>query len=178
MDIVSFTPWCGALPAHKVMLALNLLFGKLDAKLSTFPTMSQVKCIGDCYMAAGGLFSEMNVPAEHARECVGFGLAALGAIDETNEFINDNLRMRIGVNTGGPIVAGVLGTGKPTFEIIGPAINMAHEMESHGVPMKVHISRSTYELIYGGGFSVKERGEVEVKGMTVVTYLVSRPGEK
>jgi class 3 adenylate cyclase len=159
------------------MIILNHLYRILDAKLSVFPTMTQIKFIGDCYMAAGGLFSEMNTPIEHARECVSFGLAALDAIEETNREFNQSLKMRIGVHTGGPVVAGVLGTGKPTFEVLGPAINMAHEMESHGVAMHVHISRAVYELIYGAQFYIKERGEMEVKGATVVTYLVWRKAE-
>ena len=51
---------------------------------------------------------------------------------------------------------------------------MAQQMEHHGVPMQVHVSRSVYELIYGDAFSIKERGVVEVKGGSVVTYLVSK----
>jgi len=51
---------------------------------------------------------------------------------------------------------------------------MAQQMEHHGVPMKVHISRSVYELVYGETFKIKERGNVEIKGGTVVTYLVSK----
>jgi class 3 adenylate cyclase len=46
-------------------------------------------------------------------------------------------------------------------------------MEHHGIPMQVHVSRSVYELIYGDQFVVKERGTVDVKGVQVVTYLVS-----
>jgi len=72
-----------------------------------------------------------------------------------------------------------LGTEKPTFEIIGPAINMAQQMEHHGVPMQVHISRSVYEMIYGGPFDVKERGQIEIKDGSAVTYLVNgRLGNK
>lgn len=174
LDIVEFTPWCGSLPAYKVMKTLNLLFIKLDACLQTFPTMTKIKCIGDCYMAAGGVFDEINKPSQHAKEVVSFGLDAIDSVQVINEEIGENLRIRVGVNTGGPIVAGVLGSGKPTFEILGPAINLAQQMEHHGVPMQVHVSRSVYELIYGEQFIIKERGTVEVKNGTVVTYLVSR----
>jgi class 3 adenylate cyclase len=79
----------------------------------------------------------------------------------------------VGVNTGGPIVVGVLGIGKPTFEILGPAINMAQQMEHHGVPMHVHVSRAVYELVYGEAFHIKERGETQINSGTVITYLVS-----
>ncbi|KAK8886126.1 hypothetical protein M9Y10_041586 [Tritrichomonas musculus] len=174
MDIVSFTPWCGSLPADKVMATLNNLFRKFDAACNREKTMTKIKCIGDCYMAAGGVFAEVNQPAEHAKEVVTFGLDSLDCVTELNAELGEKLQIRVGINTGGPIVAGVLGIGKPTFEIIGPAINMAQQMEHHGVPMQVHVSRSVYELIYGDTFVIKERGVVEVKGGSVVTYLVSK----
>lgn len=174
MDIVSFTPWCGSLPASKVMATLNQLFKALDRLVAIHTTMTKIKCIGDCYMAAGGIFAEINQPAEHARDVVEWGLDAIAALEDLNQQIGENLRIRVGINTGGPIVAGVLGTAKPTFEILGPAINMAQQMEHHGVPMKVHVSRAVYELIYGGSFVVKERGEVEIKNGSVVTYLIEK----
>jgi class 3 adenylate cyclase len=126
-------------------------------------------------MAAGGVFDHVNQPTEHAKEVVSFGLDCLTSIGKMNAELGEKLQIRVGVNTGGPIVAGVLGggVGKPTFEILGPAINMAQQMEHHGVPMAVHVSRSVYELIYGDTFVVKERGSTEVKGGAVVTYLVT-----
>ena len=172
MDIVSFTPWCGNNTAQFVMSTLNKLFKYIDSLVNAHPTMTKIKCIGDCYMAAAGIFAEVNQPAVHAKDIVEFGLEAIEALEKLNAEINQKLQIRVGINTGGPIVAGVFTTGKPTFEILGPTINMAQQMEHHGVPMKVHISRSVYELIYGGSFKIKERGEVEVKKGTVLTYLV------
>ncbi|OHT14671.1 Adenylate and Guanylate cyclase catalytic domain containing protein [Tritrichomonas foetus] len=174
MDIVSFTPWCGSLPAATVMSTLNMLFKEFDALTQMHVTMTKIKCIGDCYMGAGGIFMDVNQPTAHAKDVVEFGLDAIDAVGTLNEKIGQSLRIRVGVNTGGPIVAGVLGTEKPTFEILGPTINMAQQMEHHGVPMKVHISRAVYELIYGGNFKIQERGEVEIKNGNTVTYLVER----
>jgi class 3 adenylate cyclase len=126
MDIVSFTPWCGASTADKVMMTLNNLFRRFDSNCSNYSTVTRIKCIGDCYMAAGGVFSEINQPAEHAKQVVSFGLDSLDSVEALNEELGERLQMRVGVNTGGPIVAGVIGggLGKPTFEIIGPAINL------------------------------------------------------
>ncbi|KAK8892771.1 hypothetical protein M9Y10_030013 [Tritrichomonas musculus] len=171
-DIVSFTPWCGSLPAEKVMSTLNILFKRMDSILDTKPTMTKIKCIGDCYMAAGGIFAEINQPALHAQEVVSFGLLSIKEILNINKEIHENLRIRVGVNTGGPIVAGVLGIGKPTFEIIGPAINRAQQMEQNGIPMKVHISNSVYELICGFNFKFSNRRTIECKNEKVETYLV------
>jgi class 3 adenylate cyclase len=175
MDIVSFTPWCGSTEAARVMMILNSLFKKFDTKCNRQSTMTRIKCIGDCYMAAGGVFCEVNQPAEHAKQVVSFGLDSLDSMKELDEEQNEKLQIRVGINTGGPIVAGVLGggVGKPTFEILGPSINMAQQMEHHGIPMQVHVSRAVYELIYGDQFVVKERGTIDVKGGPVVTYLVT-----
>ena len=173
LDVVEFTPWCASNTAATVMSTLNNFFKRLDSVLNPHPTMTKIKCIGDCYMAAGGIFAEVNQPAVHAKEVCEFGLEAIDQLLQLNQELNQNLRIRVGINTGGPLVAGVLGVGKPTFEILGPTINMAQQMEHHGVPMKVHISRATYELIYGGSFNVKERGEIEVKNGKVFTYLIS-----
>mgnify|MGYP001077456869 CR=1 FL=1 len=173
LDIVSFTPWCAANTAQMIMSTLNIMFRELDARLVRHSTITKIKCIGDCYMAAGGIFVEVNQPAVHAKEVVEFGLEAIQALDYINEKYKLTLQIRVGVNTGGPLVAGVFGTLKPTFEILGPAINMAQQMEHHGVPMKVHISRTTYELVYGGNFIIKERGQIEIKNGMVATYLVS-----
>jgi len=173
IDIVEFTPWCSSNTASRVMSVLNTIFREFDALLPSYPTMSKIKCIGDCYMAAGGIFSDVNQPTRHAKEAVEFSLEAINVILKVNELMGENLKIRVGVNTGGPIVAGVLGTSKPTFEILGPAINMAQQMEHSGVPMNVHISRSVYELIYGGSYKIKERGQIAIKNGQVFTYLVT-----
>jgi len=172
IDIVEFTPWCASNTANKVMSVLNTIFREYDSLLVTFSTLTKIKCIGDCYMAAGGIFTEINQPVQHAKESVEFALGAISIIQKVNEMMGEKLRIRIGVNTGGPIIAGVLGTDKPMFEILGPAINMAQQLEHHGLPMQIHISRSLYELIYGSSFKVKERGQIEFKQGQVFTYIV------
>ncbi|EAX89697.1 Adenylate and Guanylate cyclase catalytic domain containing protein [Trichomonas vaginalis G3] len=172
LDVVEFTPWCGSHDAQYVMCMLNIMFKEFDAITNAHKTMTKIKCIGDCYMAAGGIFDEVNQPAVHAKEVVDFGCLVIKKLLDIDEKENEKLRIRVGINTGGPIVAGVIGTEKPTFEILGPAINIAHEMENKGVPMKVHISRPVYELIYGQQFDIKERGEIDVKGGKMFTYLV------
>jgi class 3 adenylate cyclase len=172
-DVVSFTPWCGSHAASYVMSTLNGLYKMCDEEVAKRATMTKMKCIGDCYMSAAGLFMEVNQPAVHSKEMVGFGLAALDCVTRINKLKNEALQIRVGVNTGGPIAAGVLGIGKPTFEIIGPAIVLAQQMEHHGVPGMVHCPRAVYELIYGDQFIIKEKGETETKQGKMITYVVS-----
>jgi len=172
IDIVEFTPWCSSLPASQVMKTLNQIFREFDHIIQSKPTMTKIKCIGDCYMAAGGLLVDVNQPATHAKEAIEFGLEAIQVIHSINKEHNYNMAIRVGTHTGGPIVAGVIGTDKPTFEIFGPSIKIAQQMEHHGVPMKIQITRAVYELIYGYGYTIKERGEMQIAGQKMITYLI------
>jgi class 3 adenylate cyclase len=56
IDIVSFTPWSGASQADKVMTTLNNMFKRFDQNCNNYSMMTRIKCIGDCYMGAGGVF--------------------------------------------------------------------------------------------------------------------------
>lgn len=173
MDIVSFTPWCGSLDAKTVMSTLNKMFKMFDTSLSRQDKMIKIKCIGDCYMAAGGIFDEVNNPALHAKQAISFCLDAINGLSLFNIENKMQLRIRAGINCGGPIIAGVLGIEKPTFDILGSAISVAAAMEHHGVPMNVHIPQHMYDLVYDQEFVFKERGEVNIKDKMIKTYLVS-----
>jgi class 3 adenylate cyclase len=80
LDIVSFTPWCGSLPANTVIYTLNRIFVELDKELSKSPSLTEIKCIGDCYMAGCGIFSQVNEPTFHTKEMVQFGIDSIQSI--------------------------------------------------------------------------------------------------
>jgi class 3 adenylate cyclase len=104
---------------------------------------------------------------------VRFAIDALQIIDDMNVKLNSLLAVRIGINTGGPVLAGVLGTDRPTFDIIGDPINIAARLQSTDVPGKIQISETTQELVQGLEFQVEYRGEIELKGKgKKKTYLV------
>jgi class 3 adenylate cyclase len=104
---------------------------------------------------------------------VRFGLDALQIIEDINNKLNAFLAVRIGVNTGGPVLAGVLGTDRPVLDIIGDPINVAARLQSTDVPGKVQVSEDTHSLVQGMDFQIEFRGEVELQGKgKKKTYLV------
>ena len=125
-------------------------------------------------MAASGLFNDESFATEAAIETIRFCVEGLQALEEVNSILNASLQVRIGVNTNGPIIAGVLGKDKPVFDIIGDPINVASRLQSTCIPNTVQISQMTYDLVSDLNFIIEYRGEIELKGKgKKKTYLVS-----
>ena len=141
-----------------------MIFDSFDRIITKYPLLIKIKLIGDIYMAAGGLFNPTTPPQQHAEQVVRFALEALQELEEVNIKLSSSLQIRIGVNTGGPLIAGVLGTDKPVFDIIGDPINIAARLQSTDIPNRVQISQSTYDLIASLDFNIEKRGEVFLKG--------------
>ncbi|OHT04856.1 adenylate cyclase [Tritrichomonas foetus] len=174
IDIVKFSEYASTLTPQEIMGNLSLVFAGFDESVVKYPLLPKIKLIGDVYMCAGGLFTPEEPPNSHAEQMTKFGLEALQVIEDVNVKLNALLNVRIGINTGGPLIAGVLGTDKPTFDIIGDPINIASRLQSTDYPGKIQISQATYDLIKAGDFQIEPRGDVFLKGKgKQPAYLVS-----
>jgi class 3 adenylate cyclase len=74
----------------------------------------------------------------------------------------DGLRLRIGMHTG-PVVAGVIGARKFTYDLWGDTVNMASRMESHGIPGGIQVTQVTYERLRDQ-YAFENRGTIPIKG--------------
>ena len=70
-------------------------------------------------MLAAGLFNQEVEPPKNATQVVSFTLECLDAIEDLNKQLSASLQVRIDVNSGGLLIASILGTDKPLFDIIG-----------------------------------------------------------
>ena len=70
-------------------------------------------------------------------------------------------------------MAGILGTARPCFDVIGPVVSVAALMEETGVPDNVHIPDSVYQVIFDQGFVIKAHNDIPNGDKTLHTYLVS-----
>lgn len=82
--------------------------------------------------------------------------------------------IRIGLNVG-PVVAGVIGTKKFSYDLWGDATNVASRMESTGTPGALHANDSVRPFVDMQKYTLEERGEVEVKGKgKLTTFFIKR----
>ena len=175
IDIVKFSEYAQSLTPQQIMGNLSLLFGGFDEAIQKYPALIKIKLIGDVYMCAGGLFNHDDPPVTHAEAMIHFALDCLQVLEDTNIKLNAILAVRIGINTGGPLIAGVLGSDKPVFDIIGDPINIAARLQSTDIAGSIQISQTTYDLVSGLDFIIEPRGEVFLKGKGKTQSYLVRP---
>ena len=157
-DVVGFTSLSARLPPREMVDLLNEVFSYFDTLADKYG-LEKIRTIGDNYMIASGA----PVPrVDHAHALAGMALEMISHVGQPRDGHDVKLRFRIGMNSG-PAVAGVIGRRKFQYDLWGDPVNTASRMESHGVPGKIQIARSTYELIKDD-FVCVSRGLIDVKG--------------
>ncbi|XP_035853753.1 guanylate cyclase 2G [Sander lucioperca] len=162
-DIVGFTSMCSVSSAMEVVTFLNDLYSLFDDIIKMYDVY-KVETIGDAYMVASGL--PISNGYQHALEISTMALHFLSAIKvfRIHHMPTQSLAIRIGIHSG-PVVAGVVGTTMPRYCLFGDTVNTASRMESNSLPLRIHVSQCTADiLVQAGSFELEERGEVEMKG--------------
>ncbi|HBB31772.1 MAG TPA: diguanylate cyclase [Cyanobacteria bacterium UBA8803] len=166
-DLVDFTKFSAQTSPTELVDILNQIFSKFD-QLAEFHGIEKIKTIGDAYMVAAGL--PMPRP-DHALAIAQMALDMQGAITECNAEIGGNFKLRIGINSG-PVVAGVIGIKKFSYDLWGDTVNTASRMESQGLPGCIQVTQTTYELLKDE-YLFEEREPILVKGKgEMTTYLL------
>lgn len=167
-DIESFVPLSKSLGASRTVALLNEMMSRFDA-LAIKYGVEKIKTIGDAYMAVAGLPAPV---ADHADRLARMGVEMFAAKDEVAVLFGVMFRMRIGIATG-PVMAGIIGTQKFSYDVWGDAVNLAARLESSGVPEHIQISAEARAAILPGWCRFESRGAVEIKGLGPVdTWLL------
>jgi PAS domain S-box-containing protein len=167
-DLVGFTELSANTSPRQLVENLNIVFSEFDILAEQYG-LEKIKTIGDAYMAVAGLPAPR---VDHAEAAAEMALGMLSRITEFNIKTTKNFSLRIGLNTG-PVVAGVIGIKKFSYDLWGDTVNTASRMESQGIPGAIQVSATTYQLLKDQ-YQLTKRGSISIKGKGVMTtYLLT-----
>ncbi|MBR1266229.1 GAF domain-containing protein [Bradyrhizobium sp. AUGA SZCCT0222] len=171
IDFTGFTRLVETMEPASVIDQLDQHFTVFDDIMAKH-RLEKLKTIGDAYLAVGG------VPEPNRSHAIDAALAALQVIDHLARINRQREKLhlpawqaRIGINTG-PVIAGVVGKHKFTYDIWGNTVNITQRVEAAGAPGRISIAESTWQHIKTR-FEIDARGAVEVKhqGLVNMYYL-------
>ena len=171
IDFSGFTRIVETMEPASVIDQLDQHFTRFD-DIVTRHRLEKLKTIGDAYLAVGG------VPEPNRSHAMDAALCALQIMDHLAKLNRQREKLhlpawiaRIGINTG-PVIAGVVGKHKFTYDIWGNTVNVAERVEAAGVPGRITISEATWHHIKGR-FETEPRGAVQIKhkGMVNMFFL-------
>jgi adenylate cyclase len=157
-DIQGFVSLSKRLGAERTVALLNEMMRRFDA-LADRHGVEKIKTIGDAYMAVAGL---PEPAADHADRLARMALDMLAEKDAVAARFGVTIPMRIGLASG-PVMAGIIGTRKFSYDVWGDAVNLAARLESTGEPDRVQLSPETRRVLTS--FDSEPRGEIDIKGV-------------
>lgn len=167
-DFVGFTSIVSEIPPEQLFRELNDIYQSFDHIMDE-EQMEKIQVYGDGYLAVCGIPDHYN---DHAIRCINAGKKVIAFLKERNKVTELQWKVRIGIHTG-PLVAGVIGERKFSFNIFGDTVNTAARLETASVQGRINISQKTYNHVKDI-FMCEHRGEIEVKGKGAIDmYFVN-----
>lgn len=159
-DFVDFSVKARDMKPIRLLKKLEYYFTKFDEIIERYK-LEKIKTIGDAYMALGGVTENLREPA--VRAC----LAALeirnfmrNERDIARAMNRDYWEIRVGLHMG-PLVAGIIGSSKISFDVWGDTVNIAARAEAGTKPGFITITKNIATEVQEY-MNLEPRGEVSI----------------
>lgn len=170
-DFEGFSQSTEHLAPAEVIRRLDTYFTEFDRIINAHG-LEKIKTIGDSYMAVAG------VPLAHSspvRATCDVALEIREACQRiTGQAGHDGWNIRIGIHAG-PLVAGVIGKQKFSYDVWGATVNFASRMESSGAPGRINVSADVHARVEPY-YTWEARGPQQVKhlGTAEMFFLLEK----
>ena len=165
-DLVSFTQMSEKMPPLQLIDLLSQVFLRFD-QLAEKYHVEKIKTIGDAYMVISGA---PVVCTDHAQRIAAMALEMQFALSDVAIKTGVDLHMRIGINTG-PVVAGVIGSSKFSYDLWGDTVNMASRMEDTSMTDAIQVTLATQSLL-ASTYVFSARQGLDIKGKGAVDTFI------
>lgn len=164
-DLVNFTEVSTQMPPKALVDSLSEIFLKFDKLVEQYK-LEKIKTIGDEYMVAGGLPLSCE---DHVAAIARLALDMQATITQFHRPDGQPFQLRIGINAG-PVVAGVIGIKRFTYDLWGNTVNTASRMETTASAGQIQVTETIYRQL-ASKFLFEPRGRVDIKGRgEMLTY--------
>lgn len=158
-DISGFVALARQLGPARVVDLLNDIVRQFD-ELAERHGVEKIKTIGDAYMAVAGV----PEPApDHGQRIARMAIDMLRVVSTTREATGLDLHVRIGMASG-PLMAGVIGTKKFSYDVWGDTVNLASRLEGASERGAILICPGCYEKLTSE-FECEPKGTIDIKGV-------------
>jgi len=168
-DLVGFTELAKRLGAERTVTLLDQVVTEFD-RLAAAHGVEKIKTTGDGYMAVAGV---SRPQADHLPRLARMALCLPDLVERLSATHGVDLRIRIGIASG-PVMAGIIGADKFSYDVWGETVNLASRLESHGLPGEIQVCGDCTKTLQAG-FVLEPRGPITVKGVgEVETWLLKK----
>jgi adenylate cyclase len=158
-DITGFVSLARTLGPDRTVALLNRLVSAFD-ELADRHGVEKIKTIGDAYMVASGV----PIPRpDHISALAGMGLDLVATVQRISADENIAINVRVGMASG-PMMAGIIGKNKFSYDVWGDPVNLASRLEQSGTPGSIVICPACANGLQET-FVVEQRETIDIKGV-------------
>lgn len=158
-DLSGFTNFASRNPPSEVVKLLNEIFCGFD-ELADKYHLEKIKTIGDAYMIAGGL---PGCPAGATAKVAAMALDLFAYVSSVRTGDGGGFGLRVGIHVG-PVVAGVIGRRKFTYDLWGDTVNLASRLQEAAPVGRILVSAQARKAL-DGQFKFEPQSVVDIRGI-------------